>query len=427
MDTTRYYAGFLAAMMLLSGSLNTIFLKFQNYQQFECEPGTYNCTVCEDDSLDNNSGSSAAGECIDFEQPVYQTSIMFIGETLCFVTYYSVLLFRRYFTKDGHTVKETSLLTGFRKLLFFVPTLCDLTATTLMNVGLIYTTASVYQMLRGAVVVFTGILSVIFLKRTQYPFHILGMVFVVAGVTIVGLASILFQESGDAKNPILGDTMVIIAQLFTACQFVFEEKYLAKYNVPALQGVGFEGVYGIISLAVIAPILQVTAGDAGGTGNLFDILFAFNVFKYPAIWVSTVGCAISIAFFNFFGLSVTKVLGATSRTTIDACRTLTVWIFSLSVGWETFAVESFFVQLAGFSVLLLGTMWYNQVLKVPFLNYAKYEERVAVEQLSHHPPTSDEEKPLLTDGTTPKYYSNDDFRTPDSSPEGTPTHPYTIQ
>ena len=38
-----------------------------------------------------------------------------------------------------------------KKFLFILPTLCDLTATTLMNLGLFYTTASVYQMLRGAV------------------------------------------------------------------------------------------------------------------------------------------------------------------------------------------------------------------------------------------------------------------------------------
>jgi len=47
-------------------------------------------------------------------------------------------------TRPGHRKK---------KFLFVLPTLCDMTATTLMNVGLstFHLPASVYQMLRGAV------------------------------------------------------------------------------------------------------------------------------------------------------------------------------------------------------------------------------------------------------------------------------------
>ena len=42
------------------------------------------------------------------------------------------------------------------------------------------------------------------------------------------------------------------------------------------------------------------------------------------------------AFFNFFGISVTKNLSGAARCTIDACRTLFVWAFSLAAGWERF-------------------------------------------------------------------------------------------
>lgn len=36
------------------------------------------------------------------------------------------------------------------------------------------------------------------------------------------------------------------------------------------------------------------------------------------------------------GVSVTKQLSGASRATIDACRTLFIWAFSLQVGWEQF-------------------------------------------------------------------------------------------
>ena len=48
------------------------------------------------------------------------------------------------------------------------------------------------------------------------------------------------------------------------------------------------------------------------------------------------GSIVSIAFFNFFGLSVTKSLSGGARAAIDACRTILIWLFSVQIGWEKF-------------------------------------------------------------------------------------------
>ena len=45
---------------------------------------------------------------------------------------------------------------------------------------------------------------------------------------------------------------------------------------------------------------------------------------------------ISIAFFNFCGVSITKELSATTRKVLDTLRTLVIWAFSISVGWQEF-------------------------------------------------------------------------------------------
>lgn len=42
----------------------------------------------------------------------------------------------------------------------------------LMNVGLLYTPVSIYQMTRGALVLFVGILSVIFLRRRLWLYQL---------------------------------------------------------------------------------------------------------------------------------------------------------------------------------------------------------------------------------------------------------------
>jgi hypothetical protein len=44
--------------------------------------------------------------------------------------------------------KELVPLEGWKVLLLWLPTICDLTATSLMNVGLLFISASIYQMVR---------------------------------------------------------------------------------------------------------------------------------------------------------------------------------------------------------------------------------------------------------------------------------------
>lgn len=76
------------------------------------------------------------------------------------------------------------------------------------------------------------------------------------------------------------------------------------------------------------------------------------------------GTVISIAFFNFAGISVTKEISATTRTVLDSIRTLVIWLFSLAVQWQVFSG----IQLAGFLVLIVGMFLYNDVIIRPTLN-----------------------------------------------------------
>lgn len=67
----------------------------------------------------------------------------------------------------------------------------------------------------------------------------------------------------EARDPVLGDILVVVAQIAAALQFIVEEKYLAKYRVPALLGVGLEGVWGLALSAIALPILSVVKGPGG--------------------------------------------------------------------------------------------------------------------------------------------------------------------
>ena len=65
-------------------------------------------------------------------------------------------------------------------------------------------------MLRGSVVIFTGVLSVVWLKRKLRAYNWIGMVLVLAGLVLVGLSSVLDSSatSSSAKNPLLGDVII---------------------------------------------------------------------------------------------------------------------------------------------------------------------------------------------------------------------------
>ena len=71
------------------------------------------------------------------------------------------------------------------------------------------------------------------------------------------------HDPDKARDPVLGDILVVVAQMAAALQFIIEEKYLAKYRVPALLGVGLEGMWGLLLSAIALPILSVVKGSDG--------------------------------------------------------------------------------------------------------------------------------------------------------------------
>ena len=63
-----------------------------------------------------------------------------------------------------------------------------------MNVGLLYTPVSIFQMTRGALVLFVGILSVLFLRRRLHLYQWLALIIVMGGVAVVGLSGSLVKQ-----------------------------------------------------------------------------------------------------------------------------------------------------------------------------------------------------------------------------------------
>lgn len=305
-------------------------------------------------------------------------------------------------------------LVGSRVFLLALPACCDITGTTLMNVGLLFVAASIYQMTRGALVLFVGLFSVLFLHRKLYFYQWLALFIVVLGVAVVGLAGVIspdvqnqphsnsvveggllflqttsenvkvMAQTPEAVQTIIGVLMIAAAQIFTATQFVLEEWILENYALEPLKVVGWEGVFGFLVTFVGMIVLHLAVGrTAKGRNGYFDVKEGWReLTEYRAIAVSSVFIMISIGGFNFFGLSVTRTVSATARSTIDTCRTLFIWIVSIGLGWETFK----WLQILGFLLLVYGTFLFNDLVRPPLkacVRGRKHEELLPQDPIEH--------------------------------------------
>ncbi|KAL4630552.1 solute carrier family 35 member F6 [Arapaima gigas] len=355
MTWTKYQL-MLAAMMLVTGSINTLSAKWaDNFLVAGCH------------------GSEAH----TFSHPFLQAVGMFLGELSCLAVFYILLC-------QDRRALQPKMNPGqrFSPFLFLPPALCDMTATSIMYVALNMTSASSFQMLRGAVIVFTGLLSVAFLNRRLVASQWIGILITILGLVIVGLADFISGKRDDTHNlsdVITGDLLIIMAQIIAAVQMVLEEKFVYKHDVHPLRAVGTEGFFGFVILSLLLiPMFYIPVGNFSNNSRhvLEDALDAFcQIGNQPMIVVALLGNIISIAFFNFAGISVTKEISATTRMVLDSLRTVIIWVVSLAVGWEQFHG----LQVLGFIILLVGASLYNGLhrpllAKIPFCTRFQNED-----------------------------------------------------
>lgn len=314
-----------------------------------------------------------------FEQPVLQTLQMFIGESGCWLVVLFSYLYKRvrkqkvslddttyqpvaseeqgeedddeegvanlsssqtlidptnlstakpFADADAAAAARRQPLTGVKILMLASPAICDICGTTLMNVGLLFVAASIYQMTRGALVLFVGLFSVLFLRRHLGASKWISLFVVVLGVAVVGLAGALEQNKPElpgntnpddkadlfrrvttlarnevsslevhtAAETVLGFFLIAAAQIFTATQFVLEESIMERYSMDPLQVVGWEGLFGFIVTLVATGILHAAVGQTeAGRGGYFDAREGFyEMFHYPAIGITSLLIMISI-------------------------------------------------------------------------------------------------------------------------------------
>lgn len=276
-----------------------------------------------------------------FNQPVLQTAQMFVGEMGCWLVIGLIALYGRFFGSSGSMAAEyqavnsnqttdvapeeqeeneeylgggkRNILKGFGVALLALPAICDILGTTLMNAGLLLVAASIYQMTRGALVLFVGLFSVIFLRRQLFLFQWLALVGVVTGVAVVGLAGAVWPDEkinrvgessngreglSDAAKAVVGVLLIAGAQIFTATQFVLEEFILENSSIEPIVVVGWEGLFGfIVTIAGMIVMHLIVGRTEAGQYGTFDIVEGWRqMTENSSIWITSILIMISIGY-----------------------------------------------------------------------------------------------------------------------------------
>lgn len=336
---------YFVAGTVVCGCLNSLLTKYQDTQ----------CVInCSDPDFSTHR---------NYEQPGIQTLQMFIGELALYVVYY-ILYESRFSKRAEYSSVGEGLTSPAQRLVLAIPSFCDILATTAMNVGLMYIPVSIYQMTRGAVVLFVALLSVLFLKRRIRKLEWISLFVVTLGIAIVGYSgSSKLPAPEDAFYVVVGLSLVIVAVMFQAVQFVVEEKILARYDFVPMRLVYIEGFFGLLMLMAALIVLNFVVGAVQSPESFADSPFNLHeslrqTFSLKEILVSSLLIMTCIAVFNVCGVTLTHQLSATSRSTIDSCRTLLVWLVAMALGWESFL----WLQCLGFATLVFGTLCFNGVL-----------------------------------------------------------------
>jgi len=284
------------------------------------------------------------------------------------------------------------------QIIVSIPSAFDLFASTLMTFGLIFINVSIFQMLRGSMVIFSAILSIIFLKKKIRSYEWVAISLTITALVMIGVAGVFIPPYGEneettqysTSQKLFGSMLVILSQLVQAGQIVTEEFILKDVNMPALEIVGWEGIWGLIMMVLVAcPFAFICPGGdpsplGGSLENIFDSFT--QLFNSSSVAMVCLIFLVAVLFYNIFGMLVTSGSSAVNRTILEAVRTLLIWVTMLCCAaakapfgenWVSWS----WLELAGFIILVFSSLMYNGIVRFGCFEYpTKAPEAPKVEE-----------------------------------------------
>uniref|UniRef100_A0A7S3UY76 EamA domain-containing protein n=1 Tax=Heterosigma akashiwo TaxID=2829 RepID=A0A7S3UY76_HETAK len=247
------------------------------------------------------------------------------------------------------------------------PSLFDMLGTGLGQAGLVYTSASMYQILRCAVILCTATLKIFVFGERLTSYMWVGILMNTAAMALV--SSTLFIGSDDeavfGTNPELGFLYIMGSVVVCGMQYVFEEKVMTNDKCPPLVVIGMEGVWGtLMTVFFLFPVAYYIPGtDDGSLENPYDTWVMWQ--NSPAIQWMLVAFFMSVTLYNALSMYLTKYLSAIWHAILDNFRPASVWGTDLAIHYLISAAYGEALspysglQLVGLVLLFVGTFIYN--------------------------------------------------------------------
>lgn len=291
-----------------------------------------------------------------YEQPYWQTFIMFIAEALClFIYYVDTKVTKRGILEFTSALENPASPTPW--WWFALPSLADLVGTSLVNFAFAMTYASTVQMLRNSLVLFTAAISIVTLRKPLRVYEWTGIVVMTLGMLLSGIDAILNPEKATNSDPsksYLGIVLVLIGTVLNAITIISEEWMLKVRYCPPFRAVGYCGVTGLIWNLIALPIVQL-AGIQDVKANFYMIRNSTTLLVSQFVYIVT-----SLVF-NGSGMIVTKIGSGLLKGTLYACRAPLMWLIEIALGWQNFS----YISLGGLVLTFFGFFVYANLVPRP--------------------------------------------------------------
>lgn len=321
------------------------------------------------------------GEEKNFDKPCFQLWVMFASMGCLFLGYLYKTLADYLMSEKSEREKEQKPKIKLRTYLqMVIPSLCDLTASLLMNIALIWISVSVCQMLRSLIVIFTGVFTLFVRKRRLVRFEYVGGSIVVFAVALLGFVEIMddkrtMSKPQDVSLIILGICLMIIAQAIQGFQAIVEEALMHDIIVPSIVLVSVEGIWGcVLTTVVFLPLMSYLPFPEGGGfhESFFDTVAMLQ--NSHNLVMLVLFYAIFSAGFNFFYMTTMDLTNALTTDIVQQLRNLLVWAFAVFIhysvdpiygeGWDMWSI----VELAAFVLMSVGILVFHGAFKVVWLS-----------------------------------------------------------
>ena len=310
---------------------------------------------------------------VRFNRPFFAATVLFFGMSFTMIPYF---LLRH--NKPG--VTKVDKMTFINMI---VPSLLEFIGQTMFLIGAMRIPMSLSLTLKGARVVFSALLLVLFLKRKLFAFHWVAIVLTLVGIIVSSLKEIIEPSSSkefQTTDVLIGIALVLAGEFIRSMRTVLEEKLMKKLKYDALLVVGLQGIY---ALVLSVPALFVVNAIDTSKGPLEDLQVTWNQFVSSSIVMGICFTTpITVPGLFVAGAYVTKLMSAVHNALTTIITNSIVWILAVIVyfidhkrGEKLIPLSS--VQLVGFIIVLFASLMYDAIIRIPQIFYYPLDRAAA--------------------------------------------------